>query len=41
MKGMRKQENGETDFLSNMRYGPIGGGTTPKNCQKSQTYRKT
>lgn len=41
MKGMRKQENGETDFLSNIRDGAIGGGTTHRNSQKSQTYRKS
>lgn len=37
---MRKQENGESDFVSNIGDGPIGGGTTHKNCEKSQTYRK-
>lgn len=35
MEGMRKQENGGTKFLSNMRDGPIGGGT-----KHTQTVRR-
>lgn len=38
---MRKQENGETEFVPNVRDGPIGGGTMHKNWEKSQTCRKT